>query len=119
MVSSAVSLARAWSGHDPLLPDGAVRGLERFKDALRMFRSAFPHLHITVEDQIVESDKVVTRFVIRATHKRDLMGIPATGKPIKVTGISIIIFVRGKAVEEWIEEDGPGPMRQLGILPDN
>ncbi len=102
--------------HDPLLPGGEVRGLERFTDVLRMFRSAFPDLHISVEDQIVEEDKVVTRFMIRGTHKGDLMGIPATGKPIMVTGISIIIFSGGKAVEEWIEEDGLGLMRQLGIL---
>lgn len=101
--------------HDPLLPSGEVRGIDNFKKVLKMFRSAFPDLHIKLEDQIVEGDKVVTRFVISATHKGDLMGIPSTGKPIKVTGISIIRFTNGKMVEEWIEEDGLGMMRQLGI----
>ncbi len=56
------------------------------------------------------------RFVLLATHNGDLMEIPATGKPIRVTGISIIRFVNGKAMEEWIEEDSLGLMHQLGVL---
>jgi|SRR6267143_3380962 len=92
--------------HDPLLPTGEVRGIENFKNTLEMFRSAFPDLYITVEDQIQENEKVVTRFVIRGTHKADLMGIPASGKRFRVSGISIIRFDHEKAVEEWIEEDG-------------
>ncbi len=81
-----------------------------------MFRSAFPDLHITVEDQIQENEQVVTRFSIHGTYEGDLMGIPATGKKFKVSGISIIRFEHGTAVEEWIEEDGLGLMRQLGIV---
>ncbi len=91
-----------------------MSGIENFKNVLIMLGSAFPDLHITVEDPIVEGDKVVTRFSIRATHKGDLTGIPPTGKPINVTGISIIRFIRGKAVEEWIEEGGLGLMRPVG-----
>lgn len=102
--------------HDPLLPGGRVEGIENFKKVLKMFRSAFPDLHIKLEDQIVEGDKVVSRFVIRATHKGDLMEIRANGKPIRVSGISIIRFANGKAVEEWIEEDSLGLMHQLGVL---
>ncbi len=81
-----------------------------------MFRFAFPDLHITVEDQIQENEQVVTRFTINGTHKGDLMGIPATGKKFKVSGISIIRFDRGRVVEEWIEEDGLGLMRQLRVV---
>ncbi len=59
--------------HDPLVPTGEVRGIESFKNVLAMFRSAFPDLHVIVEDQIQENDKVVTRFVLRATQMGDLM----------------------------------------------
>ena len=48
--------------HDPLLPTGEVRGIENFRNTLEMFRSAFPDLHITVEDQIQENERVVTRY---------------------------------------------------------
>jgi len=44
------------------------------------------------------------------------MGIPASAKKFKVSGISIIRFDHEKAVEEWIEEDGLGLMRQLGVV---
>lgn len=81
-----------------------------------MFRSAFPDLHITVEDMIQENDKVVTRFVIQRTHRGELMGIHASGKKFKMSGISIIRFVRGKGIEEWIEEDTLGLLRQLGVV---
>jgi len=50
------------------------------------------------------------------THREDLMGLRATGRKFKVSGISIIRFEHGKAVEEWIEEDRLGPMRQLGVV---
>ena len=83
--------------HDPLLPGGEVRprGLQGHSQNVPL---SFPDLHRKVEDQIVEEDKKVTRFTIRATHKGDLMGISATGKTIRVTGISIIIFNGGKVV---------------------
>lgn len=113
LLDSILSPDIVW--HDPLLPGGEVRGIENFRQVLKEFRMAFPDLHITVEDQIIEGDKVVTRFTIHATHRGRLMGIGPTGKRITVTGISIIRFRDGKGVEEWIEEDNLGLMRQLGI----
>lgn len=44
------------------------------------------------------------------------MGIPATGREFKVSGISIISLEQGKSAEEWIEEDGLGLMRQLDVV---
>ena len=75
-----------------------------------MFRSAFPDLHFTVEGQIQENEQVVSGFAIDGTRKGDLTGIPATGKKFKVSGISVILFEHGSAVEDWIEEDGLGLM---------
>ena len=102
--------------HDPLLPTGEVSGIEDFRNVLEMFRSAFPDLHVTVEDQTQENERVVTRFTIDGTNKSELLGVSATGRKFKVSGISIIRFEQGKAVEEWIEEDGLGLMRQLGVV---
>ena len=102
--------------HDSLLPTGEIRGIENFRNILEMFRSAFPDLHVTVEDQIQENEQVVTRFTIHGTHNGDLMDISATGNGFKVSGISIMRFEHGKAVEEWIEEDGLGIMRRLGVV---
>ena len=90
-------------------------GPEGFKQFVSMYRSAFPDARFTIEDQIVEGDKVVTRWTAHGTHKGELMGISATGKQVVATGISINQFVEGKVVEAWSNWDGLGMMQQLGV----
>lgn len=82
-----------------------------------MFMSAFPDTKMTVEQQIAEGDKVVTRWKAQGTHKGELMGIPPTGKQVTVTGISIERIVGGMIVESWEEFDQMGMMQQLGVIP--
>ncbi len=103
--------------HDPGVPEGELRGPEAFKDQwVSMFRTAFPDLQITIEDQIAEGDKVASRYTSRGTHQGELMGIPATGKRVEVTGTIISRFAEGKIVEEWNNFDVMGMMQQLGVV---
>jgi steroid delta-isomerase-like uncharacterized protein len=90
-----------------------IQGREPFKQFISMFLTAFPDLHVTIEDMIGEGDRVVVRFTYRGTHKGDLMGIPPTGKQVAVTGISIMRVANGKFLEEWINTD---LMQQLGVV---
>ena len=96
---------------------GPVHGTEGMKQYYMIYLTAFPDAHYTVEDQIAEGDKVVTRWTARGTHKGELMGIPATGKQGTVTGIGIVRFEGGKLVEAWTEFDALGMMQQLGVVP--
>ena len=96
---------------------GPVHGQEGLKQYIMLYRTAFPDAHYTVEDQIAERDKVVTRWSGRGTHQGPLMGIPPTGKQGTVTGISIDRFEGGKIVETWTELDALGMMQQLGVIP--
>jgi steroid delta-isomerase-like uncharacterized protein len=103
--------------HDPAGPEdmgGGVEGLRRFAE---MYRSAFPDIQMTVEDVIAEGDKVVTRWTVRATHQGELMGIPPSGNPVAVTGISIDRIEGGKFVETWSNYDALRMMQQLGVIP--
>lgn len=102
--------------HDPANPNPG-RGPEGTKQSAAMYRTAFPDLHITVEEVIAEGDQVVTRWTARGTHKGDLMGISPTGKQITITGISINRIVGGKAQEGWTNWDTLGMMQQLGVVP--
>jgi len=102
--------------HNPP-PPGLAPGLEGAKQVFTMFRRAFPDMQFTVEDQIAEGDKVVSRGTFRGTHKGELMGIPPTGKQGKMTVIDIIRIVDGKMVERWGEMDMLGLMQQLGVAP--
>ncbi len=94
-----------------------LRGAEATKQFITVYRTAFPDLHITIEDQVAEGDKVVTRWSSSGTHKGDLMGIAPTGKKTQVTGISIDRFAGGKSVEDWTNWDQMGLMQQLGVVP--
>ncbi len=98
---------------------GLPPGVESFKQVATMFRTAFPDLNITLEDQIAEGDKVVSRVALHATHTGDFMGIPPTGKAFNMTGIRIDRLADGKIVEHWANFDQFGMMQQLGVIPSN
>jgi steroid delta-isomerase-like uncharacterized protein len=103
-------------GHDPALPED-LHGPEGFKEFAAMYLSAFPDLHITIEDQFAEGDKVVTRFTSRGTHQGDFAGIAPTGNRIEVEAISIEWIADGKSAESWTIVDVMGMMQQLGVVP--
>ena len=83
-----------------------------------MYRGAFPDLHFTLEDVIGEGDRVVVRWTATGTHKAEVMGVPATGKRVAVTGIEVSRFADGKLAETWVNWDALGLLRQLGAIPE-
>jgi steroid delta-isomerase-like uncharacterized protein len=85
--------------HEPASPEEA-HGPEGVRQFVEMYRSAFPDVQLTVDDQVAEGDMVVTRWTARDTHQGELMGIPPSGNRVEVTGISIDRFEGGKMVEE-------------------
>lgn len=104
--------------HDPSNPN--VRTFEEYKQWVIDTRNALPDLHITIEDMVAEGDLVATRFTFRGTNTGDFvtpMYIPATGKQVTVSGITIARFAGGKVVEDWHQADMMGFMQQLGLLP--
>lgn len=104
--------------HDPGVPD--VRTSDDYKRWVTQNHSAFPDLHLTMEDLIAEEDQVAVRLTFRGTHSGDLvtlMPLPATGKQVTISGITIIRFDGGKAVEVWNQADTLGLLQQLGVIP--
>jgi steroid delta-isomerase-like uncharacterized protein len=97
----------------PGLPPGREGGKMAHQGSL----AAFPDGQTTTDDLIAEGDKVVERFTLVGTHKGEFLGIPATGKQVRVTGMSIFRIANGKIVEHWGENDGMGLLMQLGVLP--
>ena len=82
---------------------------------LGLMRNAFPDFCVSIEDQIAEGNKVVTRVTFRGTHQGEYMGIPSTSKQVTYTGIAIDRIIGGKVVEMWHESDDLGMLRQLGV----
>ena len=78
--------------------------------------SAFPDVHITIEDMVADGDRVVTRWTARGTHQGELMGIAPTGKTIAVMGISIGRHdANGQLLESWTSWDRLTMLQQLEI----
>ena len=96
---------------------GQGPGLEGLKDVLRGMRAAFPDLYFSVEEQIAEGDKVLTRFEWTGTHQREFLGVPATGRSVRVWGMVIDRVHAGRIKDTRIIMDALGLMTQLGVFP--
>lgn len=94
-----------------------IKGHDAMKQLMVVLSTAFPDKRYTVNDIIAEGDKVVARWTLKATHKGEYMGIPATNKQVDFSGIYIIRFVDGNQVEWWLEANFLGLMQQLGVIP--
>jgi len=93
---------------------GQMPGLPGVKDVVRGLRSAFPDLRWTVEEQIAEGEKVLTRFVWTGTHEAEFFGVPATHRHVSIRGM-VIDRIEGEKVKDTrIQMDVFGLMQQLG-----
>ena len=97
---------------------GDLRGLAEMKRLVAAYHAAFPDARSTVEDQVAEGRKVVTRWRARGTHRGDFAGVAPTGREIDMQGITIEQIEDGKITEVWVARDDLGLLRQLGALPE-
>lgn len=107
-----------WEDVVELVPlPGQGPGLEGLKDVLRGMRSAFPDLIFSIQEQISEGEKVASRFEWTGTHKGAFLGVPATGRSVRVWGIVIDRLEAGRIKDTRIIMDVFGLMMQLGVIP--
>ena len=90
---------------DNSLPEGMNPSFAGAKRAVQGALDAFPDGQWTVEDLIAEREKVFIRWKMQATHEHAFRGIAPGGKPVTVTGITILRLVDGKIVERWVNWD--------------
>src|SRR4051794_11805920 len=89
--------AADYTNHDVSGPPGGwPRGTAGATMSVGAYRAGFPDLKFTIDDQVAEDDRVVTRWTARGTNTGSLMGMPPSGKPATVTGISIERVAGGK-----------------------
>jgi predicted ester cyclase len=92
-----------------------VDGLDNVAALLRGFIDALPDLTATEQGIVAEGDTVAVRLVVEATHKGDLLGIPATGRRVRWDAVDVDRVSDGKIVEEWAADDMPAVLVDLGV----
>ena len=87
------------------------------KQLIAMLRTAFPDLQCTIEDEIIEGDKVAAHWTMRGTHKGLFLGNSPTNKPILVQGLIYARIENNQIIENWTMIDQMGVLQQLGLVP--
>jgi steroid delta-isomerase-like uncharacterized protein len=92
---------------------------EHFKRVATMLRSAFPDLHMYIEELIAEEDKAAVRITITGTHTGPgaFFGIPPSGKSFQVQQMRFARFANGQMTDSWAVIDMLAWMQQLGAIP--
>ena len=93
--------------------DVRIVGPREYGGAVIDYRAAFPDLQTTLEDVLVDGDRVVVRGTDRGTHRGDFMGFPASAREVTATWIEIFRMENGKAAEGWLESDSAKLRDQL------
>ena len=101
--------------HDAGAPD--IRDRDALMGMFAAWGAGFRDGTAKIEDSIAEGDQVTKRWIYTGTHTDEFMGIPPTGKAIKMTAITIYRLAAGKVVECWWNYDSMGLMQQLGVIP--
>lgn len=109
-------LSAGYVDHNPPIP-GLPPGFEGVKEANRLLRAAFPDVTHTIEEQLAEGDKVMTRVVTHATFTSEFLGFPPTGQVVHLIGDTVHRIADGKLVEHWAQVDMDSFMRQVGASP--
>ena len=94
-----------------------MRGPAGYLTIIKMMRSGFPDIQWTLEEIVVEGDKVAARFIMRGTHQGSFFGVPPTGKSIVVQAMNFYYLQGGQIVGEHGQPDFLGLLQQIGAVP--
>lgn len=91
------------------------RGVGPWKEFVAGLLRAFPDIHFTIEDQLVQGDRAAFRWRATATHTGPLGAAPPTGKPVALDGLIVDRVAGGKVQERWEQWDQSLMLQQLGF----
>jgi steroid delta-isomerase-like uncharacterized protein len=102
-----------------VLPMAPIVGRGAMRQYVQEIRTAYPDLHIEIEQILVDGNRTATSFVLTGTHEGQSpsVPIPPTGKKIRLRGAVIGLSENGKSVREVAYQDTLGLMQQLGVIP--
>ena len=93
-----------------------VTGPAAFRPFVERLRGAFPDIEVKVESVVDDGEMLAARWVATMTHEGDHLGVPASGKRVSVTGMSMARLRDGKMVEGWNNWDMLSLMQQVDAI---
>jgi len=95
---------------------GMGDGPEGVKRTASVLRSAFPDFSLTIQDLVVDGDKVWARQRGGGTNTGSFFGHPPTGKTAYIEVFDVARFEDGRVVEHWGVPDQLGMLAALGLI---
>jgi predicted ester cyclase len=122
--------AQVFSAHQPHLaakfmtPDvvwhggalGTITGVDGLIGLLNSLLGSLPDLYAAEQDILADGDLVSVRYVVTATVRDALLGVPANGTQLRWDAVDIYRVTDGKIVEEWAQDDIASIMAQVGAF---
>ena len=108
--------ADAYVEYDPAFPGGHLRR-EELKQAIPVYRSAYPDLRFVIEDMIAEADNVAVYWAMSGTHLGGFRGMPPTGKHVEADGMTPVRLRNGISIEARSFWDATGLRQKIGVPP--
>jgi steroid delta-isomerase-like uncharacterized protein len=102
---------------DAVIHEPVAGSAEQLKAVAVAIRAAFPDWHATVEELIVEGDRVAERWTGRGVHQGEFQGIPPTGNSVVVPGVVFYRIADGKIAEFRGQFDRMSLLQQIGAMP--
>jgi predicted ester cyclase len=99
--------------HAPSVPSGTAGA----RQVTAAYFTAFPDLHLAMDELIAEGDEVVAHLTATGTHQGVFHGIPLTGKQVPISSLDAWRVQDGKDAELWSQVDSFGILHQLGVMP--
>ena len=109
MAADAVGIGQAG-------PEVAIKGPHEFQVFVERLRGAFPDIHVTIEDAFESGDRAVARWSATMTHTGGHLGLPASNKKVRITGISMIQVANDKIVAGWDNWDQMTLLKEIGAI---
>ena len=94
-----------------------VKGKANAKAYYENYITGFSNRKFTVKEIFADGDKLVKYWQFKGKHTGQFFGIPATGKDVDVSGVTIAKMRDGKIAEEQDFMDNLEFMQQLGLIP--
>ncbi len=127
------NLIEAWNAHDanqvaalyaPDYEEEDIAAADRHRSPIAarakfiLYLRAFPDLRLEAEEIVIQGNNAALSWILTGTHRGSLMNIPATGRSVRVRGVSMMTMADGRIKRTCRVWDLAGLLRTFGLLPE-